>query len=130
MIAKILEAGAARKGGTCGESVISRYRKEENKILQRLYCNPLRIFRFRLEEVQIVGESKLKSAEIALSRVPFQERERGKRARQATKAKREDRMARRREGKRKGGKAVKMIRAYCRACGQREFAVAGTVTKL
>ena len=111
--------------------MISRYRKEENKILQRLYCNRLRIFRFRLEEVQIVGESKLKSAEIALSRVPFQERERGKRARQATKAKgREDRMARRRQGERKGGKAVKMIRAYCRACGQRELAVAATVTKL
>lgn len=39
-------------------------------------------------------------------------------------------MARRREAERKGGKAVKMIRAYCRACGQREFAVAATVTKL
>lgn len=77
---------------TCGESVIGRYRKEENEIVAaRLCCRQATAdisSPVGSGDVQIVGESKLKSAEIALSRVPSPWENRGRKlATQATKAK-------------------------------------------
>ena len=54
--------------------MIGRYRKEENKIVAARLCRQATAdisSPVGSGDVQIVGESKLKSAEIALSRVPL-----------------------------------------------------------
>ena len=70
-------------------------------------------------DVQIVGESKLKSAEIALSRVPlpWENREENERGKLQKRKGRRERDGERNGTKRgEGGRRVKIIRSYCRAC--------------